>query len=152
MNKKCCIISDKDFRYLYYEYNELHCKNCNTITVIENSHYKVDESGYFIGWLLQYQCQHCGKLKIVEEGYKPIDYIGIPKCTKCECGGQLRRDTPIFCPICLFDKTEDNIELPDQCIVYNHRFDLDNTIKEEDIDGDRWLYLDKKGNINTEPF
>jgi hypothetical protein len=152
MAKASYVITIKDFRYLRYEYNELHCKNCKTVTVIENSHYKTDEKGYFAGWELQFQCQLCGKLKFNEEGLKPIDYVGIPKHTTCDCGGQLRRDTRIFCPNCLYDKTKTNIEIPKDKIVYNHRFDMDNTIQYEDLDAELWMYSDKRRKIKRDPF
>lgn len=41
-----------------------------------------------------YQCQKCGKFHAVE------NEINHSSRRRCECGGKLNRDKPLFCPKC----------------------------------------------------
>lgn len=41
-----------------------------------------------------YQCQKCGKFQVIEND------LHIPEVKKCECGGNIDREKPIFCPKC----------------------------------------------------
>lgn len=41
-----------------------------------------------------FQCQKCGKFHVIEY------YMDNLKVEMCECGGNLSRDEPLFCPIC----------------------------------------------------
>jgi hypothetical protein len=42
-----------------------------------------------------YQCQNCGKFYAIEYDRK------LAKLPSCDCGGELSRDKPIFCPKCI---------------------------------------------------
>jgi hypothetical protein len=46
------------------------------------------------GTLTGYQCQQCGRF------HELNSTLTIPEGKKCECGGDLSRDKPLFCPSC----------------------------------------------------
>ena len=55
--------------------------------------------GHSIFWSVTgFQCQKCGKFHKIEDG------TNTSKVEKCECGGNLDREKPLFCPKC---KTND---------------------------------------------
>lgn len=55
---------------------------------------------------LEHQCQDCGALKMDDKiaTNGQADFLEKP----CECGGQFRREKPIFCPNCKYNKTPIN--------------------------------------------
>ncbi len=81
------------------------CKNCGVGTFFTGyQRYRLDEDNKVV-LVPEYQCQDCGKLK--------LSLPDIPEnkdilADRCECGGQFRRDKPIFCNSCLFNKTSMN--------------------------------------------
>jgi len=50
-----------------------------------------------------YQCQKCGKFQVIEND------LHIYETKKCDCGGDLEREKPIFCPICKSKKLSYNL-------------------------------------------
>lgn len=46
------------------------------------------------GTLSGFQCRACGKF------HEAKNSLGVPEGMKCECGGELSRDKPLFCPTC----------------------------------------------------
>jgi hypothetical protein len=80
------------------------CPSCETTTTFSSHiHLSTSEGSIHINY---YQCQSCGKLDTSDE--KGQDGIRVGLETRCECGGQFRRDKNIFCPNCQYRKSEEN--------------------------------------------
>jgi hypothetical protein len=80
------------------------CPSCETTTSFSSHiHLSASEGSIHINY---YQCQSCGKLETSDE--KGQDGIRVGLETRCECGGQFRRDKNIFCPNCQYRKSEEN--------------------------------------------
>ena len=41
-----------------------------------------------------YQCQDCGKIISIERN------LSLKKIPTCDCGGEMSREEPLFCPVC----------------------------------------------------
>jgi hypothetical protein len=83
------------------------CKECGIITSFENRvrcRYDTDNK---VGYIFQCQCQKCGILKFFKYFFGPQYEANIISMEHCDCGGELRRDVPLFCKEC---KTEYWIE------------------------------------------
>ena len=120
MNKPPCFT---DFHW----HCEFTCKNCQTKTSVNNKvRYSggsyldyaekstelndaeraiLDNKEYF-GPNMHYgfQCQDCGTLK-TSNNYSDLQYT-ITTDVECDCGGELSRHYPIFCPHCKYNKVE----------------------------------------------
>lgn len=84
------------------------CSNCGTLTHFNGqSRYRIKENGInLVVNTYEYQCQDCGELKMSGDD---DDKYGIePLTQRCSCGGQFRRDKPLFCISCKVNKTEEN--------------------------------------------
>jgi hypothetical protein len=82
------------------------CRNCGVTTYINwQIRYRFKGSAW-AHFKMEHQCQDCGALKMDDlvaiNGH--ADFLENP----CECGGQFRRDKPIFCPNCKYNKTPIN--------------------------------------------
>lgn len=100
------------FDELPYGGNELTCRNCSGKTFYSTFtrwQFK-DHAKYEWG----YQCQDCGDLIMNEENIEGRQYL----IGRCKCGGQFRRDKPLFCKNCKFNKTDENVS--DEYIVFIH--------------------------------
>jgi hypothetical protein len=81
------------------------CKACGITTDFENKiRFRYGDDNR-VGYTVQCQCQACGSLKMSDYYTHPSD--NLPTMPKCVCGGEFRRDKPLFCPSC---KTEYWIE------------------------------------------
>ena len=101
-NKVIAFIND-DNRPIYFREIEgavtLSCKNCNfssnIVSLLKNSY----------GTNVAHQCQSCGTFKSLRgffdetKGISLDDFI-ISESLVCYCGGELKRDKPVFCPKC----------------------------------------------------
>ena len=84
------------------------CRNCGVITHFNGkSRYRIEENGInLVVYTHEYQCQDCGELRMSGDG---DDKQGIePLEGRCSCGGQFRRDKPLFCKGCKVNKSADN--------------------------------------------
>ena len=85
----------KDTR-LYFQYNipgvgEITCKSCGYNQKLTGSwHSNTKDEIYGTG----YQCQGCGKFHELRNESNDV------KIGACECGGDLERTKPLFCPEC----------------------------------------------------
>jgi hypothetical protein len=75
---------------------QIHCRDCEyTEEIISLIHGLNEEGG---NWFREgTQCQSCGKFHFVDND--ELDEHGKPSY-QCECGGQLERWEPLFCPQC----------------------------------------------------
>jgi hypothetical protein len=82
------------------------CRLCGVMTHFTGQNrYRLEENGInVVKYVYEYQCQDCGKLKMAEFDDANDDF----QIARCNCGGQFRRDKPIFCPSCLKNKTDLN--------------------------------------------
>lgn len=88
------------FTDIPYLGKELTCRICETKTFYGNfNKFRFDTHSKYQWW---YQCQSCGKTTTGEMGLPAVDFLEI----KCECGGEFRRDKPLFCPNCKGNKEE----------------------------------------------
>jgi hypothetical protein len=78
--------------HLYYwrmgGFGTIRCFNCDFEQDIVSFLHRIDD------WKTGYQCQKCGKFQVIENETHGSD------CKKCDCGGDLEREKPIFCPRC----------------------------------------------------
>ena len=82
------------------------CSNCGVMTHFTGQNrYRLEENGIsVVKYVYQYQCQDCGTLKMADFDDPPAEFME----KRCECGGQFRRDKPLFCYSCKANKTELN--------------------------------------------
>lgn len=100
------------FDELPYGGNELTCRNCNDKTFYST----------FTRWKFKghakyewgYQCQDCGELTMSEENIAGRQYL----IKRCNCGGQFRRDKPLFCKNCNSNKNGENVS--DEYVFFRH--------------------------------
>jgi hypothetical protein len=92
----------KYFDDLPYSGQTLKCRSCD----LELFYTKFNRIRYknVVKYVWGYQCQDCGKLELSEQGASSIDFLKI----RCDCGGQFRRDRPLFCVQCKYNKTDSN--------------------------------------------
>lgn len=70
------------------------CKDCDYQEgVLSFLHWLIDPEDRSLYSISGYQCQSCGKFHEIRDSQETDDM-------KCECGGELSRDKPIFCPQC----------------------------------------------------
>jgi len=79
---------------------EISCRNCfyteNIVSFLHGfGHDPWTKTGY--------QCQSCGKFHAIENDHK-LDTL-----PSCECGGELSREEPLFCPKCRSTNLEYNM-------------------------------------------
>lgn len=80
------------------------CPSCETTTSFSSHiHLSTSKGSIHINY---YQCQSCGKLDTSDEKNQEGTRVALE--TRCECGGQFRRDKNIFCPNCQYRKSEEN--------------------------------------------
>lgn len=82
------------------------CQHCGVTTIFTGyQRYRVDDDSSVL-LIPEYQCQDCGKLKFSSPDNAGCDeFLSI----RCACGGQFRRDKPLFCYSCQKNKTNLNI-------------------------------------------
>lgn len=97
-------INTKIRKPIYFTINKTafncRCKKCGVITSFENRvrcRYGADNE---VGYLFQCQCQKCGILKFFHHFFADIYDKNIVETDNCDCGGELRRDSPLFCIEC----------------------------------------------------
>jgi hypothetical protein len=82
------------------------CKHCGITTIFTgHKRYRVDDLASVL-LIPEYQCQDCGNLTFSmpdKDGNNEI------LTKRCECGGQFRRDKPLFCHGCQINKTSLNV-------------------------------------------
>jgi len=100
------------FDELPYGGNELTCRNCNNKTFY--STFNKWQSNNHAKYEWGYQCQDCGELTMSEENIEGRQYL----IERCSCGGQFRRDKPLFCKNCKNNKTNENVS--DEYVVFVH--------------------------------
>ena len=85
---------------------EATCSSCGVLTFFTGrNRYRMLENGiHLVKYDYQFQCQDCGELKMpgVSHGYSQT------LAERCNCGGQYRRDKPLFCKSCKTNKTHLN--------------------------------------------
>jgi len=83
------------------------CSACGVTTHFTGQNrYRIEENGIdIVKYEREFQCQDCGILAMgnIDE---PPDLQHLEK--RCVCGGQFRRDKPLFCNACKANKTELN--------------------------------------------
>ena len=90
------------FETLPYLGKEITCRHCEKKTFFSNySRIRLEKSALF-QWY--YQCQQCGLLKMSDLDSPCTEFLE----RRCDCGGQFRRDKPLFCAHCLVNKTVHN--------------------------------------------
>lgn len=78
------------------------CNHCGVTTIFTGyKRYRVDDDG-LVQIVPEYQCQDCGKLTFSMPDTPDNDIL----LQRCACGGQFRRDKPLFCNNCLSNKTK----------------------------------------------
>lgn len=84
------------------------CKSCGVITHFTGQNrYRLEEGGYnIVKYQYEYQCQDCGALKMADDDDQADTTIFLFK--RCDCGGQFRRDKPLFCSASKANKTSEN--------------------------------------------
>ena len=84
------------------------CKNCGVITHFTGQNrYRLEENGIdIVKYQYEHQCQDCGALKMADPDDK-LDTTILLK-DRCSCGGQYRRDKPLFCHSCKSNKTPED--------------------------------------------
>lgn len=84
------------------------CKNCGASTHFTGQNrYRLEEGGFnVVKYQYEYQCQDCGALKM--DGFDDELGTAVFMHERCECGGQFRRDKPLFCYSCKANKTVEN--------------------------------------------
>lgn len=91
--KKKSLPTDTD-NYLYHRQmggaGRIQCKECNFKEDIISFIHGMEESA-----ITGYQCQACGKFKGIEQN-KMNEILN----KQCDCGGDLERTEPLFCPKC----------------------------------------------------
>jgi len=83
-------------------YIDAQCSHCNVVTVFSGKkRYRLTDE--ILPLLIpEFQCQDCGKL-IFSLPDDPNNTTVLLK--HCACNGQFRKDKPLFCPVCRFNKT-----------------------------------------------
>lgn len=87
------------------------CRNCLQTTFYTGKvRVKIEKDGQrLLKYQREFQCQDCGELKIEDpDNELLVDWL----IERCECGGEFRRDKPIFCKYCKANKTELNKSEP----------------------------------------
>jgi len=84
------------------------CNNCGILTHFTGQNrYRLEEKGInIVKYQYEHQCQDCGTLRMADFN----DDTNITEFLKdrCSCGGQFRRDKPLFCNSCKVNKTIEN--------------------------------------------
>lgn len=78
------------------------CKLCSVKTWFVNYQNGTDEKGRRFPYM-GFQCQDCGTIQLGNKG--ELEHTD-DKCIGC-CG-TLKRDKPLFCPSCKWNKIQDN--------------------------------------------
>jgi len=82
------------------------CNHCGIPTIFTGfQRYRIDDDALVL-IIPEYQCQDCGKLTLSLPD-NPINENILDQ--RCKCGGQYRKDKPLFCNSCLANKTFLNI-------------------------------------------
>lgn len=85
---------------------EIICSNCGQVAELRGR-FRVrftddpNDEPNSVGNIFQFQCQNCGRFKTF--GLNALNYYGFAD-ERCECGGEFRRDKPIFCNNCFYNK------------------------------------------------
>lgn len=82
-------------RLLYFDHTngkgKILCNQCGHLEDIISFIHGLQETGSLSG----YQCQSCGRF------HRLTDQQELLTDKKCDCGGDLSRDKPVFCPKCV---------------------------------------------------
>jgi hypothetical protein len=93
------------FPEIQFPFLSASCNHCSTTTIFTGyRRYRVDEDNSVL-IVPEYQCQDCGKLTFSMPDTLADENI---LSTCCECGGQFRRDKPLFCSSCKINRTPQN--------------------------------------------
>jgi len=87
------------------------CRHCDVATNFKGRvRWRLLENGeHIVHYQNEFQCQDCGELTMdAMENPTDVDWL----MTRCTCGGEFRRDKPIFCKHCKANKTELNVSEP----------------------------------------
>ena len=84
------------------------CKNCAVKTHFTGQNrFRIEEGGYdMVKYQYEHQCQDCGALKMADFDDESDTTVFLRE--RCSCGGQFRRDKPLFCHACKANKTSAN--------------------------------------------
>lgn len=81
------------------------CRLCDAITTFSGKiRYRLDDDNKVV-IVPEFQCQDCGDLTFSMPDNQSADSL----LKRCACGGQYRKDKPLFCPVCRGNKTELNV-------------------------------------------
>jgi hypothetical protein len=84
------------------------CQHCGEVTLFTGKQRYILADSEFPTIIPEYQCQDSGELCFSLPDDKSNDAYLLKRC---ECGGQFRRDKPLFCAKCLKNKTSENISM-----------------------------------------
>ncbi len=87
------------------------CRNCLKTTYYHGMiRFRINKDGKsLVHYQREFQCQDCGELKLEDfDNDLMVDWL----MERCSCGGEYRRDKPIFCKYCKANKTELNKSEP----------------------------------------
>jgi ribosomal protein L24E len=94
------------FSDIQFPYLKANCQHCGVTTIFKgHQRYRVDNDASVL-IIPEYQCQNCGKLTFAMPD-NPINENILDQL--CKCGGQYRKDRPLFCNSCHNNKTDLNI-------------------------------------------
>lgn len=84
------------------------CKHCDVLTHFTGQNrYRLEEGRFnIVKYVYQHQCQDCGVLQMADFDDETNTSIVLKE--RCACGGQFRRDKPLFCSSCKENKTDEN--------------------------------------------
>ena len=82
------------------------CSSCGVLTFFAGQNrYRLEEKGInIVKYQYEFMCQDCGLLKMQDFEDASNKVLKV----RCGCGGQYRRDKPLFCSSCKINKTTDN--------------------------------------------
>lgn len=82
------------------------CSGCGVLTHFTGrNRYRLDKNGInMVKYVYEFQCQDCGVLKMANFKEASNKFLE----DRCACGGQYRRDKPLFCSSCKINKTAEN--------------------------------------------
>lgn len=92
------------FENIQARYQSFKCRFCGTSTMYNNYWQGRDEETLERYPIPFYQCQTCGEVQAAQN--REYEHIWDYSNDRCKCGGELRRDRPLFCPSCKGQKKE----------------------------------------------
>ena len=83
-----------------------HCNHCGVKTYFTGKKRYILSDCEIPQLIPEYQCQDCGTLIFsLPDNQNNGSFL----IKRCGCGGQFRRDKPLFCSKCMFNKTAENV-------------------------------------------